>query len=72
MATAQKKIAEELWGILLKRFSKPGIYTVSLIVFTGIVLGFNYIDTWNGLIGTGYGNLVMTKTILLVIALGFA
>jgi putative copper resistance protein D len=68
----KNEIAEELWGILLRRFSKPGIYTVSLIVVTGLVLGFKYIDTINGFFGTGYGNLVMVKIILLTLALSFA
>lgn len=35
-------------------------------------MGFKYIDTWNGFIGTGYGNLLMVKIMLLAIALGFA
>ena len=68
----KNEVAEKLWGILLRRFSKPGIYTVSLIVVTGTALSFNFIDTWNGFFGTGYGNLIMVKIILLAIALGFA
>jgi putative copper resistance protein D len=31
-----------------------------------------YIDTWNGLIGTGYGNLLLVKICLMGMALGFA
>jgi copper resistance protein D len=31
-----------------------------------------YIDSWNGLVGTGYGNLLLVKIILLGIALYFA
>ncbi len=68
----QNKVAETLWPDLLKRFSLPGIYAVGLIILTGVMLGLNYIDTWNGFIGTGYGNLLMVKIILLAMALGFA
>ena len=67
----QQKI-ESLWPILLQRFSKYGIYIVGFIILTGFMMSLNYIDTWNGLIGTGYGNLVTVKVFLLVIALGFA
>jgi putative copper resistance protein D len=35
-------------------------------------IAWQYIDTWNGLIGTGYGNLLLVKITLLAIALGFA
>lgn len=35
-------------------------------------MSFNYIDSWNGLIGTGYGNLLTVKIILLAMASGFA
>ena len=68
----QKKIATELWPILLKRFSKAGVYIVAFIILTGGIMSINYIDSWNGLIGTGYGNLLMVKIILLAIASGFA
>ncbi len=68
----QQMVTEILWPDLLKRFSLPGTYVVGLIILTGVILGFNYIDTWNGFIGTGYGNLLMVKIILLAIALGFA
>ncbi len=68
----QNKIEETLWPDLLKQFSPYGIYSVGVIILTGVILGFNYIDTWNGFIGTGYGNLLMVKIILLAIALSFA
>jgi putative copper resistance protein D len=68
----KNEITKELWGILLRRFSKPGIYIVGLIVVTGTVLSFNFIDTWNGFFGTGYGNLIVVKIMLLALALVFA
>ncbi|MGZ8182035.1 MAG: copper resistance D family protein [Methylobacter sp.] len=61
-----------LWPLLLKRFSTFGIASVAMILISGLSIALQYIDTWNGLIGTGYGNLLMVKIVLMSIALGFA
>jgi putative copper resistance protein D len=66
------QIPESLWPLLLKRFSIFGVISVGMIVVSGLPIALQYIDTWNGLIGTGYGNLLMVKIILMGIALGFA
>ena len=67
-----KEIPAELWPIMLRRFSKFGIASVAIILISGLPIALQYIDTWNGLIGTGYGNLLMVKITLLALALGFA
>jgi len=67
-----KRIPAELWPLLLKRFSVFGIASVAMILISGLPIALQYIDTWNGLIGTGYGNLLMVKITLMAIALGFA
>ncbi len=67
-----KQIPAELWPLLLKRFSVFGIASVAMILISGLPIALQYIDTWNGLIGTGYGNLLMVKITLMAIALGFA
>ena len=67
-----KKVPAELWPFLLRRFSKFGIASVVMILISGLPIALQYIDTWNGLIGTGYGNLLMVKITLLALALGFA
>jgi putative copper resistance protein D len=67
-----KQVPAELWPVMLSRFSKFGIASVALILISGLPIALQYIDTWNGLIGTGYGNLLMVKIALLAIALGFA
>jgi copper resistance protein D len=67
-----KKINAELWPLLLRRFSIFGSVSVLLILATGIPIAWQYIDTWNGLVGTGYGNLLLVKITLLALALGFA
>lgn len=60
------------WAFLLKRFSLFGIVSVLAILATGLPMALGYINSWNGLIGTGYGNLLMVKIALMSMALGFA
>jgi len=68
----KNKINAELWPALLWRFSPMGMVSVLAILATGIPIALNYIDSWNGFIGTGYGNLLLVKIVMLIIALGFA
>ncbi|MDD5633607.1 MAG: CopD family protein, partial [Methylococcales bacterium] len=67
-----KLVPAELWPLMLRRFSKFGIASVAMILISGLPIALQYIDTWNGLVGTGYGNLLMVKITLLSLALGFA
>lgn len=69
---SKKQVPHELWPMLLKRFSLFGMVSVGVILITGIPMALQYIDTWNGFIGTGYGNLLMVKIILLGLALSLA
>lgn len=69
---SSKQVADGLWPLMLKRFTKFGIASVAMILISGLPIALQYIDTWNGLIGTGYGNLLTVKVILMSIALGFA
>lgn len=68
----QNAIAEELWPLLLKRFSALGIVAVALLLVTGTPLAWYYIRTFQGFIGAGYGNLLMVKIMMMGLALGFA
>ncbi|MDI1230030.1 MAG: CopD family protein [Methylobacter sp.] len=68
----RNQITAGLWPLLLKRFSMFGIASVTMILISGLPIAWQYIDSWNGLIGTGYGNLLLVKITLLAIALGFA
>lgn len=67
-----QQVNAECWSLLLRRFSKFGIISVIAIVLSGVLMTIQYIDTWNGLVGTGYGNLLIVKICLMSIALGFA
>lgn len=68
----KQQVSVECWPLLLGRFSNFGIASVVAILFSGLLMTLQYIDTWNGLIGTGYGNLLIVKICLMSLALGFA
>lgn len=68
----RKRVPETLWPRLLKQFSPFGMAAVISILLTGLPIALEYINTWNGLIGTGYGNLLTVKVVLLSMALGYA
>jgi putative copper resistance protein D len=64
--------ARGLWPLAITRFANLGVFSVMLLLVTGLPLVWTYIGSWDGLFGTGYGGLVVTKIWLLLIALGFA
>ena len=70
--TRQKQIPDNYWPDSLKRFSRVGMVAVAGILLSGVPMALGYITTWNGFIGTGYGNILLVKILLLAIALGFA
>ncbi len=72
LLTKRNLITNELWPILLRRFSPLGMVAVILLIVTGTPIALKYITTLNGFVGTGYGNLLMVKIMLLSMALGFA
>lgn len=54
---------------VLARFSTVAIASLVLVLGPGIVLTWSYVGTWGGLIGTGYGVMVLTKVALLACAM---
>jgi len=68
----QRKIPDTLWPRFLKEFSPYGMAAVLGILLSGLPIALKYIDSWNGLFGTGYGNLLTVKVVLLSMALGYA
>ena len=54
---------------VLARFSAVAIASLLLVLGPGIYLSISYIGDWGGLIGTGYGIMVLTKVALLGCAL---
>lgn len=68
----QDAISKELWPLLLKRFSGLGLVSVLLLVASGTPLAWYYIHSLQGLIGTGYGNLLLVKIMMMFMALALA
>jgi putative copper resistance protein D len=64
--------AKQLWPNAIVRFGLLGLSSVVLLVLTGLPLALTYVASWDGLFGTGYGSLVLTKIFLLGVALCFA
>ncbi|HZP40262.1 MAG TPA: CopD family protein [Candidatus Binatia bacterium] len=58
-----------LWPVVLRRFSFVALPATALVAGTGAALGWVYVRTWNGLAGTPYGALVVTKAVLFACAL---
>jgi putative copper resistance protein D len=54
---------------VLARFSAVAIVSLVLVLGPGIGLTLGYVGSWDGLIGTGYGVMVLTKVALLVCAM---
>jgi putative copper resistance protein D len=61
-----------LWPGLLKSFAWVGGPAMLGGVATGVPLAWTYIGTWQGLMGTDYGAMVLIKVASLIAALGFA
>ncbi len=55
----------EEWPPLLARFSPLAMVSVIILASTGIYLAFKYIGDMNGLVGTAYGTMVLTKMAML-------
>ncbi|MGR9043895.1 MAG: copper resistance D family protein [Gammaproteobacteria bacterium] len=69
---SNQSIRQTSWPLLLSRFSLLGLASVGVLLLSGIPIALKYIDSLNGFIGSGYGNLLLVKIVLLAIALGFA
>jgi len=68
----QRPALKPLWPALLRCFAWVGVPAVLGVVATGLPLAWKYIGTWEGLIGTDYGAMVLIKVTLLAAALSFA
>lgn len=70
--TRQKRIPDSIWPECLSRFSRLGMVAVAGLLISGVPMALNYITSFNGFFGTGYGNILMVKILLMAMALGFA
>jgi copper resistance protein D len=64
--------AAAAWPILVARFSRTALVAVAGLLAAGAPLGVLYVGSVDGLIGTGYGSLVITKVVLMGVTLGLA
>ncbi|OYT99342.1 MAG: copper resistance protein [Burkholderiales bacterium PBB1] len=71
-AGRQEAALRAFWPEAVARFSPVGMVCVVVLVVTGVVLATDYVGSWQGLFGTGYGSLVAAKAVLLAVTLGFA
>jgi putative copper resistance protein D len=58
------------WPALVCRFSSLATAAVVALVFSAIPLTWSYVGSWQGLIGTSYGSLLLLKGLLLALVLG--
>jgi copper resistance protein D len=58
--------------LVVRRFSNVAFGSVVVLVGAGIVLTWQYVGEWAGLVGTAYGVMVLSKAILLVVILALA
>jgi putative copper resistance protein D len=65
----QRPELREVWVLWLGRFSGLATGAVLLSLTAGVALAWSYVGTWQGLVGTGYGSLVVAKAGLLTGAL---
>jgi putative copper resistance protein D len=57
------------WAQLVRRFSRVAVVALVVLVAAALPLAWLYVGSWGGLIGTGYGSLIVTKIGLMVAAL---
>ena len=65
-------VVAALWPRVLARFSGLAVVAVVALVGFSLPLTLRNVPSWNGLVGTAYGSLVLTKVGLLAAALGLA
>ena len=65
-------VVAALWPRVLGRFSNLAVLCVVALVAFSLPLTWTNVQTWNGLVGTAYGSLVLTKVGLLAAALVLA
>src|SRR5215475_4273970 len=71
LARRQPEI-DAVWPDLVGRFSKLALSSVAASVLVSVPLTWTYTGTVGGLVGTGYGALVLTKAMLLAATLVLA
>ena len=61
--------AEVVWPTVVRRFSRVAIGSVAVLALAAVPLTLAYVGSVAGLLGTGYGSLIVTKGLLMGAAL---
>jgi putative copper resistance protein D len=64
--------AAAAWPLLLARFSRAALIAVAALLAAALPLGVRYVGSVEGLIGSGYGSLVVAKVVLTALTLALA
>jgi putative copper resistance protein D len=59
-------------AVVVRRFSSLAFGSVAVLVVAGVLLTWQYVGEWAGLVGTAYGVMVLSKVILFAVVLGLA
>jgi putative copper resistance protein D len=59
-------------GCIVRRFSNLAFSSVMVLIVAGVVLTWQYVGDWAGLVGTAYGVMVLSKVVLLAGILALA
>jgi copper transport protein len=59
-------------SLVLTRFARLVLAASTAVLLSGVLQGTLEVGSWSGLLGTSYGELVLTKTVLLVAMLALA
>lgn len=70
--TQHRSAAPSAWAQLVTRFAPLGIVSMTLVALSGGYLAWVYVGAWTGLVGTGYGNMLLVKIGLFIGILGLA
>lgn len=61
--------AAALWPDAVRRFARVAFTAVAVLTLAAVPLALAYVGSWQGLVGSGYGSLVVTKAALMAAAL---
>jgi copper transport protein len=60
----------EIKAVAVRRFSRVAAFGLAAVAVTGAVRALNEVGSWEGLFSTGYGQIVLLKTGLLLVVAG--
>ena len=71
-APVESRLRAQLGAAAVARFSGLAALGVGVLLSTGLLLGWQQVQSWSGLLLTDYGRTLSLKLLLVLVALGFA